>query len=184
MREQVTFLSQNLHEVQAKASQGQLRWAEIERVSRSKLPSDTKSLADDPFTKINDGIQKFPTLIYDGPFSDHVDQREPKGLTGPELSEEEAREKGTCLLPDSLKRRGLTLEKSADIHGKIPGYSYVVRVEGERGVLAAVDISRKGGHILNMISNFRSVDEAKMDLEERQELKLQSFLTAGDLRTW
>ncbi len=165
LREQVTFLSQNLHEVQAKASQGQLRWAEIERVSRSKLPSDTKSLADDPFTKINDGIQKFPTLIYDGPFSDHVDQREPKGLTGPELSEEEARKKVLAFLPDSLKKEGLTLEKSADIHGKIPGYSYVVRVEGERGVLAAVDISRKGGHILNMI-NFRSVDEAKMDLEE------------------
>ncbi|NLA59347.1 MAG: germination protein YpeB [Firmicutes bacterium] len=164
LREQVTFLSQNLHEVHAKASQGQLRWAELERVSRKKLPSDTKSLADDPFTKINDGIEKFPTLIYDGPFSDHVEQKQPKGLTGPELSEEEAREKLLAFLPSSLKE-GTTLEKAADIRGKIPGYSYVVRARGERGVVATVDISRKGGHILNMI-NFRSVDDATMDLEE------------------
>ena len=180
LRQQVTFLSQNLHEVQSQASQGQLRWAEIERVSRKKLPSDTKSLADDPFTKINDGIEKFPTLIYDGPFSDHVEQREPKGLTGPELSEEEAREKVLAFLPNSLKE-GMTLEKAADIQGKIPGYSYVVRAQGERGVMAAVDISRKGGHILNMI-NFRSVDDAHGSRRGGR-LRLQ-FLASKGFRTW
>jgi|LSQX01.3.fsa_nt_gb spore germination protein len=164
LRQQVTLLGQNLHEVQAKAGQGQLRWAEIEQISRKKLPSDTKSLADDPFTKINDGIEKFPTLIYDGPFSDHVEQKQPKGLTGPELDEAEARKKVQAFLPSSLKD-GTDLEKAADIKGKIAGYNYVVRAEGERGILATVDISRKGGHILNMI-NFRSVDDASMDLEE------------------
>ena len=179
LRQQVTLLGQNLHEVQAKAGQGQLRWAEIEQISRKKLPSDTKSLADDPFTKINDGIEKFPTLIYDGPFSDHVEQKQPKGLTGPELDEAEARKKVQAFLPSSLKD-GTDLEKAADIKGKIAGYNYVVRAEGN-GDLGYCGYQPEG-HILNMI-NFRSVDDASMDLEEAGPRR-QSSWPARDSRTW
>lgn len=175
LKQQTTLLSQNLHEVQATASKGQLRWVEIERAAQEKLPSGTKSIAKDPFTKINDGIEKFPTLIYDGPFSDHIEERKPKGLTGSNIDDDEARDKVLAFLPGSLKE-GTVTRKSSDIEGKIPGYSFSVRRQGEEGVLAVVDISRKGGHILNMIS-FRDIKEARMDLEEAGTRATQ-FLTS------
>lgn len=177
LKQQATLLSQNLHEVQATASQGQLRWVEIERAAQKKLPTGTKSIAKDPFTKINDGIEKFPTLIYDGPFSDHVEQRQPKGLTGSNINENEARDKVLAFLPGSLKE-GTAVQKSSEIEGKIPGYTFVVRAQGEKGVVAAVDISRKGGHILNMI-NYRDVKEAHTDLEEAGAKATQFLASKG-----
>ena len=175
LREQATMLSQNLHEVQATAAKGRLQWVEIERAARKKLPETTKSIAKDSFTKINDGIEKFPTLIYDGPFSDHVDQKQPKGLTGSNLDEKAARDKVLAFLPGPLKE-GTVLQKHSDIKGKISGYTFVVRPSANRGVEAAVDISRKGGHILSMI-NYRDVKEARLELEEAG-AKATAFLTS------
>ena len=177
LKQQATLLSQNLHEVQATASQGRLRWVEIERAAQEKLPTGTKSIAKDPFTKINDGIEKFPTLIYDGPFSDHVEQRQPKGLTGSNIAEDKARDKVLAFLPGSLKE-GTVVQKSSDIEGKIAGYTFVVRAQGEKGVLAAIDISRKGGHILTMI-DYRDVKEARMDLEEAGAKATQFLASKG-----
>ncbi|NLJ25766.1 MAG: germination protein YpeB [Firmicutes bacterium] len=177
LKQQATLLGQNLHEVQATASRGQLRWAEIERIAQNKLPRGTKSIGKDPFTKINDGIEKFPTLIYDGPFSDHVEQRQPKGLTGSNIDEDEARDKVFAFLPDALKE-GTVVRKTSNIEGKIPGYTFGIHPQGEKGVVAAIDISRKGGHILNMI-NFRDVKEARLDLEEAGRKATQFLASKG-----
>ncbi len=163
--------------MQATASRGQLRWAEIERIAQNKLPRGTKSIGKDPFTKINDGIEKFPTLIYDGPFSDHVEQRQPKGLTGSNIDEDEARDKVFAFLPDALKE-GTVVRKTSNIEGKIPGYTFGIHPQGEKGVVAAIDISRKGGHILNMI-NFRDVKEARLDLEEAGRKATQFLASKG-----
>ncbi len=164
LRQQATLLSQNLHEVQAAAAQGRLRWVEIEREAEKKLPEGTKSIAKESFIKINDGIEKFPTLIYDGPFSDHVEDKQPKGLTGSNLDEDKARDRALAFLPGPLKE-GTMLQKHSDIKGKIPGYTFVVRPQGARGIEATIDVSRKGGHILSMI-NYRDIKEARLELEE------------------
>ena len=168
LRQQATMLSQNLHEIQATAAKGRLNWMEIESAARKKLPrvntTAKTSTTKNPFTKISDSIDNFPTIIYDGPFSDHVAQKKPRGLTGADIDEQVARDKVLAFLPGPLKE-GTAQQKHSDIKGKIPGYTFVVRPSASKGIEAAIDISRKGGHILSMI-NYRDVKEARLDLEE------------------
>jgi len=45
------------------------------------------------FENIDKTFQDYPTLIYDGPFSDHMTMTEPKGLTGNEMNPEEAKQR-------------------------------------------------------------------------------------------
>lgn len=45
------------------------------------------NLVYDGFTELENLSVNFPELIYDGPFSDGLSDREPKGLTGEEISE-------------------------------------------------------------------------------------------------
>lgn len=179
LRQHATTLSQNLHEIQATASKGQLKWTEIEQAARRKLPRVSTTAktptTKNPFIKISESIDSFPTLIYDGPFSDHVAQKKPKGLTGADIDEQVARDKVLAFLPGPLKE-GKALQKHSDIKGKIPGYTFVVRRSAGQGVEAAIDISRKGGHILSMI-NYRDVKEAHLDLEEAG-AKATSFLAS------
>ena len=168
LRKQANVLSRNLHEIRASASEGRLQWMEIEQGARRKLPrigaTAKDSTENNPFTTISESIDNFPTLIYDGPFSDQVAQRKPKGLTGADISEEEARDKVLAFLPGSLKE-GTALEKHSDIKGTIAGYTFVVRPTRGRGIETAIDISRKGGHILTMM-NYRNIEDARLDLEE------------------
>ena len=44
------------------------------------------------FQEIGQQIDGLPTLIYDGPFSDHVEVREPRALTGEQITAERARQ--------------------------------------------------------------------------------------------
>lgn len=173
LREQTTFLSQQLHELQARARRGQLNWLEIERGAERSLREETKSIAREEFKKINEGIEKFPTLIYDGPFSDHIQQRKPKALTGPVLDEGEVRQKVLAFLPDALKQ-GATIEKAGEIKGTIPGYTFNLKPNGSDTPKLSVDISKKGGHVINMI-NFREVKDSRLSLTEAAD-KARAFL--------
>ena len=57
-----------------------------------KIGSETEELTlDGGFREMNEGFTDYPTMIYDGPFSDHITQQKPKFLEGKsEVSEQQA----------------------------------------------------------------------------------------------
>ncbi len=84
-----------------------------------------------------------PSLIYDGPFSDHIDQGEPKFLEGlEEVSENQALEiaKTVCLAESE------SLEYAYDENGDIPCYVF-------QGDDCTVAITKIGGKPLYMINS-------------------------------
>ena len=128
--------------------------------------SFTESLGelDDQFGMIFDGMEessiKYPSLIYDGPFSDGVMDRDPKGTVGEMLSEEEARK----LLSKYLN--GYEIVEVLNVvenNNRIPSYVYSVLLKGDRDV--TVQIAKKGGMLL-MLDLFHEVYEPTLTVEQ------------------
>ena len=120
------------------------------------------------FENIDKTFVDYPTLIYDGPFSDHLTQIKPKGLTGETLDQEEAKE-------HVIKFFGKDKVESVNEVGKndnsdIKTYSYnVVFKNASKDDIASIDVTQKGGHILWMLRN-RETGEETIDIDKAKEL--------------
>ena len=92
-----------------------------------------------------EGLEEFPTLIYDGPFSESTEKQEARGLTGNPVSEEEAR-------TIAAKVAGLSeIEPQGASDGTIPAYDFHGTYEDGREV--DVSITKTGGHLLWLMSS-------------------------------
>lgn len=159
LREQIGLVVQQLHEVVAAAAGGSMTWREVQRLTRRNLDDAPNSFRDG-LARLENQLVEFPTLIYDGPFSDHIQQREPKGLTGPEIDLAEARRVALRFLPYELSLHDVYDRDEAD--GPIP--SYGLRVSRREGFID-LDVSRQGGHVVWMLDS-RRVEESRLTVEE------------------
>ncbi len=124
--------------------------------------ADTAGTGDDGY-KEQEGIEGFPTLIYDGPFSESAEKQEPQGLSGGELSEEEAMERAKRYASvDTLESYGLS-------DGAIPSYDFHGTYADGREV--DVSVTKQGGQLLSLMSS--SVGSAEGVPEKAEAEKLQ-----------
>ena len=130
-------------------------------------PSDTAFQTQ--LHQVNDEFPEYPSLIYDGPYSDHVSQRSAKALEGlPMLTQEQAREKAANLL--NLQPQQLQTDYEAD--GQIPCYGFAYGT-------AAVAITKQGGFLLSY-SDGRAIGEATLSTQQAVE-KAHAYLQSLDL---
>ena len=91
-------------------------------------------------SQINDEFPEYASLIYDGPYSDHISQRIPKALEGQRnYSMEEAKEKAAQLL--QVKQDSLTVDY--DSEGQIPAYGFSCDTR-------SVSLSKQGALVLSL----------------------------------
>ncbi len=100
--------------------------------------SDSSELTlDGGFREMNEGFTDYPTMIYDGPFSDHIANRKPVFLQGkPQISEEQARGVAANFL--RTERGRLVFE--GETKGNLPTYNYSVGDE-------YITVTKYGGYI-------------------------------------
>lgn len=102
---------------------------------------------EDPFEDIVSGVDgsavNYPSLIYDGPFSDGLEDPEPHALQGEEVTKEEAAEKVVGYL-DEYEVTNVTLVSECT------GYfeCYLFSFDTEDGKSGSVQISKTGGHLV------------------------------------
>jgi len=125
---------------------------------------DTDSLASS-LGELEESLSDYPKLVYDGPYSDHILEKEPALTKNTEtISEEDALERAvfaTELEKDDIKYDGSVL-------GNIPAYRFVA--DG-----TTITVSKAGGHIVymrkervieeNIISYEQAIEKAKRYLE-------------------
>lgn len=87
----------------------------------------------------NEGIAEFPTLIYDGPFSESAEKLQPRGLSGEEVSEEQAKQVAEAIAGTGLNPTGL-------VEGSIPAYGF--SYTDENGGWAEAEVTKQGGKLL------------------------------------
>lgn len=85
----------------------------------------------------------YPTMIYDGPFSDSVVNKKIVGLSGEELSKEEVHEK-----VDEVFKNATSLKYDGQANGRFKTFNFAVKnADGQRLFVQATKV---GGHILTV----------------------------------
>lgn len=138
---------------------------------------------------VEENSENYPTLIYDGPFSDHILEKEPQMIKGKdEVTEKRAKRRAgevSVVQEDTLK-----LVNKED--GKMPSYVFESNINGEKTTVA---ITKNGGYCSymlrnrdvteNNIENKEAVNYAKSYLDELGIYNMQStyYETVGNVCT-
>ena len=122
------------------------------------------------FQTVEADFPEVPSLIYDGPFSEHLSSRTPQMLEGlPQVTEEEARRAAAAF----AGLRAEVFTPTSDGAGNLPAWGFSALADG--GELY-VEITKQGGQVLQMLSS-RPVGEAALSRKEGVE-QAAAFLDA------
>ena len=91
-----------------------------------------------------DSAIEYPSLIYDGPFSDGKKAGAPKGLTGARIAREQAREIAARFAGTAVER----VHDAADSGGQFEAFGFAADTDSGR---ISVQITGQGGHLLWMM---------------------------------
>ncbi len=156
-------LENTLNQLSEEIYNGTINWDSLKTNSGSKFAQSVDSVS--VFSNIDDNLNEYEGLIYDGAYSDHVNKSEKLGLTGNDISEEEARNKAKEFFGDEFESiDSNTFLENADI----PSYNFSVKLKN-RDEKYSIMISKKGGHIVETDLD-REVNTENLSQEEANEI--------------
>lgn len=149
---------------------GRMRWKELEKEGEHFMRQASKEVKPAPgIENLQKSFMEYPTLIYDGPFSDHMSETEPKGLGGKVVDQSKGEEILRNIFgKDNIKEIKFNGRNDAS---KIKTLSYTVTTKDKNGKdngSIDVDITQRGGHLYWMLKN-RNIGEKKLSVEEAKE---------------
>lgn len=180
LQKEADYLAKELHELQASITAHGFAWGEsMRKQGTAKLREVSPQLSEVSFKKIHEEIQqKTPVLIYDGPFSDHIEQIKPRGVTGVAISDEEA----ARIAQDKVDLRPdvqYNYNQMGTGQGKIPIYRIqIVPSQGQSQEDIYVDISRVGGHVVSYL-NSRPLGAATLDGNQAKQKAIDYLKAKG-----
>lgn len=116
------------------------------------------------FAQIKSDDTEYPTMIYDGPFSDSVVNQKVKGLTGSEISKDEAYK-----IVDSYFKNISNLQYQGQTNGKFNTYNYVLLNTDNQKVY--VQVTKTGGKILTVSGHVDS-DVKNISMQQAEKIAL------------
>ena len=149
-------LSNTLNEMADELNNGILTWQDLMRNTEGSEISEVST-----FDVVEETFHEYTGLIYDGAFSEHIIGVEKKGLKGDEIDEETAKQKAEEFIgKDKITN---TQNNGFVENGDIPVYRFEMTTNNNQKI--GISISKKGGHVVYLISN-RDVREHKIDEQE------------------
>lgn len=142
----------------------------------SAFLSKAQTNLDVSFQRLSDQIQEYPSLIYDGPFSENVLNIKPKVLNEKEISYDEA-EKFVNKVFGPGRILGIK-EYSKKTNDKIPVYAMSIKLKGRNAYDINIDISKNGGHIVYLLDS-RSVNRIDMNLDQAADTGVKFLKKVG-----
>lgn len=167
LRQYAQTLSEELQKLEERFRYGRVTMTEAKNTLnnlREILPSYGGELEESA-----SAFGEYPTLIYDGPFSDHISQMTAKATKGLERLPQGNAEQ---MAAEYLGMESSQLEHTTDTGGGLPCYNFT-------GENLRVSVTKDGG-LLCSISNSRTVSENKLSQEEALE-KARKFLESVDI---
>lgn len=154
-------LAQNLKSLRSEVQDGTLLLLTPERAARTigaAVPEDAGTLGGS-LRLIEREFPEIPSLIYDGPFSEHLTGAAPKALEGLETVDmETARTAAAGFLGMSKGK----VRPMGECGGDIPCYCFAADAEG--GAETYLYLTKQGGRVLGMLCS-RPVGTATVDVE-------------------
>ncbi len=156
-------MSADMWELEQNIGAGKLTFEQVKNVADGGKQPTTPQITEG-FAEFEEGFDSYPTLIYDGPFSDHIQQREPlmtKDAT--EIPREKAKE----IAATALGVPKTQLVDETDEAGRMPTYSFSC---DDR----TIAITKQGGYVCYLIDS-RSVDRISLGNQQAVN-QAQAFL--------
>lgn len=170
-------LEKSLGDLQNSLSTGRLRWGELAKKGAPLFKKTSDEMENNQFAEVDKTFQDYPTLIYDGPFSDHLADVKPKALTGNDISVEEATKKVEALF--GIDKIAEIKNTSRNDIEPFKTYSFEVSFRDENNKQKAMlDITQKGGHILWMLNN-RAVGQESLDMSAAKKMGIKYLESLG-----
>lgn len=171
-------LHDELQRVQADILSGQVSMDKLTRDVNSGLQRRGGQLQSQPLGLQEKQLDNYPTLIYDGPFSDHLAGKQPKGLTGAPVSATKAVETARAFI-DNPRGWIWKVKNNGVKKGTIPAYSLELNPDNNQvKEPISLDISKTGGHVVYYL-NSRSVGNARISMSDARERALSFLKSRG-----
>jgi len=151
---------------------GSISWNDLKNTDNDYV-RQVSSIADISFTDIDNNFNEFEGLIYDGAFSEHIELAEKKGLTGEEITEEQAEEKVKEIFKDNIEKITRKGKISLD---NIEVYQFEIKEKNNN--IANISISKKGGKVV-LYNKDRDIAEEKITREEANQIGKEFLAQIG-----
>lgn len=163
-------LSENFREMQGTFLEGKLS---VERLKNQSADKNGKFL-DDMVSATEEDFVNYPALVYDGPFSAHIDTIEFSALKGlPQVSSGRAKE----ILRDFIGNSNYIIRGKGEKEGKLPSYVFEVYSDNSRDKnYITAEVTKQGGRLSWFLNNYNP-SETKLSVEEATE-KAKNFLSS------
>ena len=153
---------------------GRIKWDELKKVSDEKLSQSEEVTTVSNIQKIGKNFQEYEGLIYDGAFSDHLLNMQPKSLSNNEVTKDQAKDNIIKIFKEENIE---TLEELEDSSGTIDLYNFKLKLKNEPDI-KNISITKKDGKLYLMISD-RKVEEEKISMEEAESKGLEFLSSIG-----
>ena len=164
-----TSLEDTLNQLSWDIENGSISWKELAQTKKNQF-SQAVDTQVDMFSTLEENFHEYSGLIYDGAFSEHITNSEPKMITEGEITEEDAKNKVREFMQDKKIQEINTLEQSQNTN--IPAYNFSVKTEEHDNY--AISISKKGCYVVYSNCN-RDIGEQVCSYEDANK-KGQEFL--------
>lgn len=165
-------LNKKLQEMQSEMFAGVLRFDSFKKIANRFGGSQVQAFSAS-MEEIENGFSEYASLIYDGPFSQHLQNKESVMLKDlPEISDSEAADIVKEFIgSDKVK----SVEVTGEGNGNIPTFSCsVISAEDDREIYA--EVTKNGGYVL-MIIDGKSPENEGISIDEAAQ-KAREFLAA------
>lgn len=168
-------LGVSLNQIEQDLYTGDAKWQDLTKQNNLQFAQAVDNVT--VFSSIDSNFEEYEGLIYDGAYSDHIEKVEKKGLTGNDISEDEAEQIVRSFF-DGQEIKNITRNGFIE-NASIPVYDFTIEFNNSEES-AGINIAKKGGHIVQFDKN-REVSESKITKEEAKEIG-KSFLDGKEFK--
>ena len=162
MNEYAASLTKSLTDIQNQLYNGEIRFSDMsaQRTINSAEAAGGDILAD--LENIEKSFEEYPSLIYDGPFSDHIEHQQSEMINNSdEISRDDALKKAKEFVGKDVKLNFMgETENTA-----IDAYNFSTN---DTDNYTSISITKRGGYVLYMLKNV-TVNEEHFDIETATE---------------
>lgn len=158
-------VAEKLRQMQQDVQSGKLHLGEVSKAVKKDDTGENAPNVNNGFKEISQGFADYPTMIYDGPFSDNIQQQKPKFLEG---RDEASQDDALKAARDATGNAALAYQ--SETAGNLPCYTFTADS-------LTVSVAKAGG-MVEYFLNSRGVDERTLSDEDavgRAEQALRDF---------
>lgn len=171
------YLAQSLLELQDDIAENGVELDGLIKKTSKDMDKTNEHMLNKSFVNVEERMQKYPELIYDGPFSEHIKKMEPR-LKGEEISKDEAKKIAIEFLKNNQKYVANVITETKNT--RFPSYIVELKEEGKENSYITLAITKKAGKILWML-NTKPIGKKELSTEEATE-KANQFLRKNGYR--